>query len=217
MVRAFKLLLYIIVGFHFCAQAEDINGENKLIIEDITCEGNGATSCDFIRGFVRASPGDNVEEQTIENAKLRLMAMPNFKSVATRLEKGSERGRVVLIIQVEEGSAIITEGSFGLTQTQYKGGSSRLQSEVGGRMSHQNLFGRGRILDFEFSNQHDHSTSSNNFISRLQYVEPNLFKSEKNYLILGTEFQTLEFNEFWMDTKGHKTEANITLGRRRLL
>ena len=76
-----------------------------LVIQDISCEGNFATSCDFIRHQLDIRPGMVVDESGIQDARLRLGLLPNFTSVDVRLRKGSRRGLAILVIQVTEPTA----------------------------------------------------------------------------------------------------------------
>ena len=46
--------------------------------------------------------GGLLDEDEVKDAKLRLSALPNFRSVDIHLEKGSEKGRVVVVIEVAE-------------------------------------------------------------------------------------------------------------------
>src|SRR5579862_6171375 len=43
-----------------------------LIVEDIRCKGSALTKCSFIRSFLHISAGDPLNEDEIQNAKLRL-------------------------------------------------------------------------------------------------------------------------------------------------
>lgn len=223
-VKPYLLLLLILLGLNQNAIAEEQLSEAAvveptLVIEDIHCEGNKSTSCDFIRGFIKATPGDQVEEASIENAKLRLMAVPNFKSVATRLEKGSERGRVILVIQVEEGSPIVSEISSGMTVIRKDSHQQGFSSEIGGRVSHQNVFGAGRILELEFNHRNENETEGKDlkyqsFATRIQYIDPNLFQSDKFYLILGGQ-NILDKAEMGTFNATDSTQlVDIAIGRR---
>ena len=63
-------------------------------------------------------------------------------SVRIYLEKGAQRGAVIVVIDVTENSPIAMEW--------IAGGSFRLEGErtlTGGRIAHQNLFGEGKFAD----------------------------------------------------------------------
>ena len=52
-----------------------------LVIEELQCRGNTATSCAYILSYMYLSAGNEVDEEEIRNAKFRLSALPNFTSV----------------------------------------------------------------------------------------------------------------------------------------
>src|SRR5512142_888007 len=99
-----RLLASIVVlGLANQAAAQEVA---TLVIQDISCEGNFSTSCDFIRRQVDIRPGMAVDESRIQDARLRLGLLPNFTSVDIRLEKGSRRGLAILVIQVTEPASL---------------------------------------------------------------------------------------------------------------
>jgi outer membrane translocation and assembly module TamA len=114
----------------------------SLQVQEIRCSGNTQTSCDFIRNHLHLQAGDALDEQEVRNAELRLSALRNFDSVAIHLEKGAQRGQVIVVIDVTENSPIAMEW--------VGGGSYRMEEErivLGGRIAHQNLFGEGKYAD----------------------------------------------------------------------
>src|SRR3569833_3033626 len=100
-----------------------------LIVDDIVCRGNLTTSCKFIRGHMFLRAGESLDENEIGNATLRLSWLSNFRSVAIHLEKGSQRGRVIVVIQVAEADPIATAFSAGLS---FRSGSQ--SATVSGRI-----------------------------------------------------------------------------------
>src|SRR5579872_5412512 len=120
-LRGWRRLVFIVaLGLVRLAGAQ----ETTLVIQDISCEGNFATSCDFIRRQTGMRPGMPVDEARIQDARLRLGLLPNFTSVDVRLEKGSRRGLAILVIHVTEPATLdkgIALGSVcsvgGLTET----------------------------------------------------------------------------------------------------
>src|SRR5688572_14590309 len=98
----------------------------RLVIEELACRGNEVTSCDFILG----------------HARLRLASLPSFHSVDIYLEKGETRGRVHVIIEVSEADPYTREWLAG---TSYR--IDDLSQLLAGRLTHQNLFGTGKLLD----------------------------------------------------------------------
>jgi outer membrane protein insertion porin family len=71
-------------------------------IERIVIHGNTLTRDDVIRREFDLAEGDAFNHALIERAKLRLRALPMFKSVNITTDKGSTPDRVVLNVDVEE-------------------------------------------------------------------------------------------------------------------
>src|SRR5689334_16907522 len=84
-----------------------------LIVESLECRGNVTTSCRFILGQLYLAEGDRLDEEEIQNAKLRLLWLRNFSAVSIYLEKGSERGRARVVVEVVEASAVNKELTYG--------------------------------------------------------------------------------------------------------
>ena len=78
----------------------------QLIIDDIVCEGNVTTECDFITKKYYQNIGDILNPDEIADAKLRLGTLFQFKTINTRLAKGARRGHVVVIFEVQEAQNI---------------------------------------------------------------------------------------------------------------
>ena len=114
----------------------DSKEDSRLIVEDMRCRGNAVTSCPFILGYLHLVPGERLNEDEIQDAKLRLSSLPNFVSVDIYLEKGSEKGRAVVIVDVVEADSVQNEFIAGT--------SARLSSysqTIEGRMADRDVFG----------------------------------------------------------------------------
>ncbi len=158
------------------AQNVDPIAARPLRVQEIRCAGNDNTSCEFIREKLHLTAGDTLDEEEVRNAELRLAALRNFTSVHVRLEKGAERGAVIVVLQVEEADPIAKEFIAGL--------SDRLTwqySQLGARIAHQNLFGTGKYAELgavAFVPLHDDP----NFEAQsvwLRYADPQLFDSRR--------------------------------------
>ena len=165
---------------------------DTLIIEDLACRGNVATSCDFILGHVYLAPGDVVDEEELGNARLRLASLPSFHSVQIYLEKGSARGRVRVVIEVTEADPYAREW---LTGTSLRFDS--LSQLFPGRLTHQNLFGTGKLLDATMLAYVplDGRTRSE-YSARVQYVDPHWLGSKRMYAIAGVSGGRSDFENF---------------------
>jgi outer membrane protein assembly factor BamA len=181
-------------------------------VQEIRCAGNVRTSCDFLRGHLYLRVGDVLDEEQIRNAELRLAAQGNFESARVRLEKGSQRGDVVVVIDVTESRAIATEWMAG--------GSSRLESTravVGGRLANQNLFGRGKYLDLSalavMPLGGDGETESYDVV--LRYADPHLFDSRRWFGMASASFRKAEYSDGYGNySRSQFPQFSLSLGRR---
>lgn len=179
------------------AQADDAT---PLIVEDIECRGNEATSCAFILDHLRLTRGARLDEREIESAKLRLAAIPSLSSVTIYLEKGSARGKARVIVQVTEGDALTKEWLSGLSAR-----DSTVSQVFAGSLSNQNLFGRGQILDFQLWGRVPIDPPTRRELSaRLEYVVPHLF-SRRQYLVLGAG----RTDELWSSPNGNRFQTRF--------
>src|SRR5690348_8500754 len=92
---ALLALLMALPALYCPARASDQGPQ--LVVEDILCRGNATTSCRFIRGYLYVRAGQVLDEDEIRYATLRLSWLQNFKSVDIHLEKGSQKGRVLVV------------------------------------------------------------------------------------------------------------------------
>jgi len=158
------------------AQADDAT---PLIVEDIECRGNQATSCAFILDHLRLASGDRLDEQEIASAKLRLATIPSLTAVDIFLEKGSARGKARVIVQVKEGDAITKEWLIGTSAR-----DSTLSQVFAGSLSNQNFLGRGHILDFQLWGRVPIDPPTRRELSaRLEYAVPHLFNPRQTLVI----------------------------------
>lgn len=184
---------------------------SALVVEGLECRGNEATSCDFILGYLYLSPGDPVDEEEIANARLRLASQPAFRSVDIYLEKGSSRNRVRVIVEVAEADPYAREWLAG---TSWRADS--LSEFLTGRLTHQNLFGTGKLLDvLAVAYMPIHGRVRSEYAARVQYVDPHLLNTKRNYLIAGVsgganESETLDHIRIEIENVG----VDVTLGRR---
>ena len=72
-----------------------------LFVEAIEVVGNGKTTRDTILARISVEIGDLVDEDRIEESRLRLLGTGFFRSVEFSLRRGSQRGRVLLVVEVE--------------------------------------------------------------------------------------------------------------------
>lgn len=111
-------------------------------VEEIRVEGNTKTRTATILRNLRTKPGSILNRRRFQKDLERLNNLGYFRKVEPDPQRGSERGKVILVLDVEEektGLATIGVGYAG-------GGSSGIRSGVTGAVSYsdRNLFGEGK-------------------------------------------------------------------------
>jgi outer membrane protein assembly factor BamA len=210
LIKATLILSLVTTGASVLCHA-DSPEPTSLIVEDIRCKGNASTECSFIRGFLHLSPGEPLSEEEIQEAKLRLSSLPDFLSVDIYLDKGSAKGRAIVVIQVVEADRVENEISAGT--------SSRLSSlyqTVEGRVAERKVFGTEDTvnLDVEGLIPID-GPSHHGIFARLQFVDPTLLDSNRYFLIAGASYQNTAINYPYdaFDTTD-QFEIDLSVGRR---
>jgi outer membrane protein assembly factor BamA len=204
------ILLFAAVGLSVFCHAEPPEGQS-LTVEDIRCKGNALTRCSFIRGFVHVSTGDVLSEEEIQTARLRLSSLPDFASVRIYLDKGSAKGRVVVVVEVVEADRIDNQISAGT--------SSRLSSlyqTVEARVAERDVFGiQGTVnLDVEGIAPID-GPSHHGIYTRLQFASPTVFDSNRYFLIGGATYQnTVIDSPYDAFDKTDQFDIDLSIGRR---
>lgn len=181
-------------------------------VEDIRCAGNTHTSCAFIRDHLYLGIGDTLDEDEIRSAEMRLSALRNFEAARIRLEKGSARGEVVILIEVEEASAVALESIAGLSSR-----DESMRAVLGGRIANQNLFGAGKYLDFGalavVPLAGDEGTES--YEVTLRYADPHLFDTKRWFAMASASYRKADYeDEYGNFTHAEFPQLGISLGRR---
>ncbi len=122
--------------------------EVRYLLEAIQVEGNKRTKGRVIRQFVPLKKGELLDPGSpeIEAIKWRLMGTGWFDRVETRLDKGSQRGWVVLVIEVKERSSVtIGEVAIGIAEglSNNFDQTGDLRPFFGASVSETNLAGQG--------------------------------------------------------------------------
>jgi hypothetical protein len=186
--------------------------EEHLTVESIECRGNATTPCDLLRDRLYLGANDRIDEEEIANAKLRLSAMPHLREVSIHLEKGLERGRARIVIEVTETDHWTTESVLVAA-----GREDDYYTRVAGRISNDNLFGSGKIFSLQGGGRMPLSGYSGEaYSARMQYVDPRLFNSRNYFLIGGAFYDRVRFED---DTSADRYEheifgVDLTVGRR---
>ncbi len=111
----------------------------RYIVESLEVRGNTKTKGSLILSHMMLKPGDSFDEEKVQLSRIRLMALGYFKDINMVLEKGSDRGRVMLVVEVEERNTIIIDDVF-------LGFSKTNPLWFGAGVSDINFLGRGLVL-----------------------------------------------------------------------
>jgi outer membrane protein assembly factor BamA len=202
------ILLLLLAPLAALAQAPP---DPPLVVESLECRGNVSTSCSFILGQLYLSAGDRVDEEEIQNAKLRLLWLRNFRSVSIYLEKGSQRGLARVVVEVVEASAVSKEATLGFAAQ-----DDVLTQLVQGRWTDNNLFGNGKVLDlnaaFLIPVAGDKTRES---VAQLSYIDPHLFDSKRYYFSADVAWLDVDIDKENGDRIDFKQLAlDLNFGRR---
>jgi outer membrane protein assembly factor BamA len=188
-----------------------------LEVTALQCRGNTATSCRFILSNVYLAVGDRIDEQELRNAWFRLSALPNFASVRITLERGQQRGTARVIVEVTERDPWAVEV---VTTGRYLNEAGSIA--VASRLSDQNLFGAGKILDLTLRGTLPVSGPRQEASgAELQYIDPHPFDARRYFLFAGfgyldghAEFGDTVFNDRDDFADTHVLAASVGFGRR---
>jgi len=182
-----------------------------LVVEDLQCRGNRTTSCGFILTYLYLDRGNVLNEDEVRNAQLRLSTLHMFESVNIFLERGSERGKTVVVVDVTETNPLSTEWLVG---TSYHLG--RWRSVTAGRLTDSNLFGNGKFADLTASTvQAVNGTADYGNAAALRYVDPHLFESRRYFAVAAANYS----EGYFKDRYGNFDDVDLltltaALGRR---
>jgi hypothetical protein len=91
--------------------SDQVSSQVRYVLEGIVVIGNKRTKAQLVRKFVPLKQGDFLDPESPEllDTEWRLMGTGWFDSVDIRLERGAERGYVVLVVQVKERNTFVIE------------------------------------------------------------------------------------------------------------
>jgi outer membrane protein insertion porin family len=146
-----------------------------------------------VRRHVLFSEGELLDEERVLLTRLRLLQLGWFSRVEIRVEKGSERGLVVVVIDVAERNTLIV--------TDFILGSTPPQAIYGGLgLSQQNFLGRGFGLSGAFvygGSPVGRPEDPDRFALRASFFAPSLaVAGVKRGLVLGATFLWARGEEF---------------------
>jgi outer membrane protein assembly factor BamA len=185
--------------------------ETALVVEELRCRGNEDASCDFILGHVYLGPGDALDETELENAELRLATLRIFESVHFYLEKGSARGKAIVVVEVAEAEPIVTETLLGASDR-----LDAFRAVFAGRLTHQNLFGTGKTADASLVAVYPfNEPSEEDYAASVRYADPHLFGSKRYFAIASASYVDARGEtDFGAFDRAEVFRVGVTLGRR---
>jgi outer membrane protein insertion porin family len=154
----------------------------QLIIEKVEITGNHKTRFEVIQRYVTIRPGERLNSTHLVITQQQLSQIDFFKDVDVYTKPGSEKGKVIVIIEVKERK---------WPAYQFEVGTSDLEGWyiIPVRFCFNNIFGRGNLLSWQWKIGHRISGS---FIN---YRKPSLFKSG-GYLDADFFAESQKFNHY---------------------
>lgn len=131
------------------AEGDDHPQQLRYFLESVEVEGNSRTHASVIRGYVPLEAGEpfDPEETELETLQFALMGTGWFDEVHVRLRRGTERGWVVIVVEVVERNTVVVEQiSLGLAEGLSSSTNARVFPYVGLTLTETNLLGRGMRL-----------------------------------------------------------------------
>lgn len=142
----------------------DAFAPRAVFIEAIEVLGNKKTLRQTILARISVEVGDLVHEESIDESRLRLLSTGLFRKVDFSLRRGSQRGRVLLVVEVEERNTILVDELFF--------GYSKTSPIFGGLgLAETNFLGRGVTVAGSFVLGRDRRSA------QLRSFAPNVFKT----------------------------------------
>ncbi|MCH8874012.1 BamA/TamA family outer membrane protein, partial [candidate division KSB1 bacterium] len=177
----------------------------QLIVEDIEIVGNNKTKRDVILRHLNFGVGDPIDPFVIDINNQRLSQTNFFKAVQFYTRRGSEKGKLVVIIEVKERR---------WPYFQFEGGHNDLDGWffVPASLRFDNLFGRGskmgmRILFGDKTNEFSIFYHNNSLFSGKAFLDVQLFNAEQRFVHYFGNLETehnVEFNGLRLKLGGTK-------------
>lgn len=143
--------------------------DRAIFIEDIKVVGNGSTRSELIIRALPFSVGDVLAaaDPKLRKAQFKVLSLGFFRGVSMAIRRGSSRGRVVIVVQVEErGTVVLNRLWFG--------SSTLAPWWIGADLSERNLLGTGLLLGggFLYASHDDVPGSDDQWAGELRTAVP---------------------------------------------
>jgi outer membrane protein insertion porin family len=164
------------------APTEEDLAQVRYTLEGVVIRGNTRTSDRVVMRFVPFRRGDliDVRDSAFELARYRLLGTGFFRDVELSLEKGSQRGRVILVVAVvERNTIVLNDVSMGLSADADVNGQSRpITAYAGISAAETNLVGTGITVGGAVAGAQDQ------LALRLRFHDPSFFGTP--WMVAGT-------------------------------
>ncbi len=173
------------------APAPGAEPPRRYLVERIDIEGLERTRPSEVRKYLKVSEGELLDDERVLRSRLRLLPLGWFARVETRVERGSKRGRVVLVFAVTERNTLVL--------TDLILGSTGPQPIYGGfGLSQQNFLGEGLMLSgaFVYGASPGDPASAQRFSLRGAFFEPDLRLAGLAPIVAGVTAIWIQGEEF---------------------
>jgi outer membrane protein insertion porin family len=150
----------------------------RYVLEDVEIRGNTKTRRHVVERYVPFHRGDilDVDNPALTLTRYRLLGTGFFRDVQFSLRKGSQRGRVILVIEVTERNTIVlTDLAMGVSaDADTKGEQRPLAAFMGVAAAERNLAGTGITLGSAMALSQGATTDSaiDQFALRVSFLDP---------------------------------------------
>lgn len=180
------------------------------VIENIECKNNTHTDCGFIKKQLLLNVGQKVDDKKLNDSKTKLKLLGLFKKVHLFLEKGSVKGKVRLVVDVNEASSIYTVTSLTAGADVFSNSKDSAFGQMDFTVGHRNLFGTGKNLSASVSTFTDQMYAGYVGSVLLRYNDPNFFGSKKWFFNIDLFSQSDNRGDY----RGEEYLASVEFGRR---
>jgi outer membrane protein assembly factor BamA len=147
----------------------------KYVLEGVEVRGNHTTFSRVVLRYVPFRAGDvlDVNDPELELTRFRLLGTGFFRDVQLSLRRGTQRGHVILVVDVVERNTIVVDNVWlGLAADVDPGGNARPLSAYGGaKVTETNLAGTGIALGGAFA------VAEQQAALRVSLSDPNFLRS----------------------------------------